>query len=111
MVAVHSTQSYSLEQMRTEVFMNRWALLTMEQDGIIIGAMAMQYQTRMNDRVAYIFTLGGNAISFTNAWDQVKAIFSKNGATAIEAGVRPSMVRLARRLGFKAKYQVVGMKL
>jgi len=110
-VVAKASQSYSLEQMRTEVFMNRWALIVAEEDGVIIGAMAMQYQNRMNDRVAFIFVLGGNSIVFTNAWEQVKNLFMKNGATAIEGSVRPSMVRLVRRLGLHAKYQVVGMKL
>jgi hypothetical protein len=110
-VAVRSTESYSLEQMRTEIFMNRWALLIAEQDSQVIGAMGMQYQNRMNERVAFIFTTGGKGIARPETWAQVASIFKANGATAVEGGMRPSAYRLWRRLGFIAKYQVAGMKL
>jgi hypothetical protein len=110
-VAAHSSQSYSLEQMRTEIFMNRWALLIAERDGQVIGAMSMQYQNRMNERVAFIFTTGGKGIATPETWAQVARIFKANGATATEGGMRPSAYRLWRRLGFTAKYQVAGMKL
>lgn len=110
-VAAHSSQSYSLEQMRTEIFMNRWALLIAEQDGVIIGAMAMQYQNRMNDRVAFIFAVGGRGIATPETWSQVTKIFRASGATSTEGGMRPSAYRLWNRLGFNAKYQVAGMKI
>lgn len=107
----HSAASFSLEQMRTELFMNRWALLVAVENSEVLGAMAMQYQNRMNDRVAFIFAVGGKGIAKPEVWEQAKQIFAKNGATAIEGSMRPSAYRLWRRFGFNAKYQVAGMKL
>lgn len=110
-VAVHTKESFSLEQIKTEIFMSRWALLVAKQGDVIIGAMAMQYQNRMNQRVAFIFAVGGRGIATPETWGQLAKLFKNNGATATEGSMRPSAYRLWKRLGFTAKYQVAGMTL
>ena len=73
--------------------------------------MAMQYQNRMNHRVAFILATGGKGIANKETWAQLKRIFVENGATTVEASMRPSAYRLWRKLGFQSKYQVAGVTL
>jgi hypothetical protein len=103
--------SYSLEQVRTQIFTNQWCLIIATKDDKVVGAMSVNYVNRMNERVAMIHTIAGNGIVSPEGWGQVKVLFSKNGATAVEGTMRPSMARLCRRVGFAEKYTTFGLSL
>lgn len=110
-VEPYSKASFSLEQMRTEIFTGRWLVYVAVENMEVLGALAMQYQNRMNARVAFIFAIGGKGIAQTDSIEQLKELFKKNGATELEGSMRPSAYRLWKKFGLKAKYQVAGMKL
>jgi hypothetical protein len=77
----------------------------------IIGSLSMFYQNRPNDRVAFITCLAGEGMTTEDNWKQLKDICKKDGATLIEAAMRPSTFRLWSRLGFEEKYLIAEVKL
>jgi hypothetical protein len=66
---------------------------------------------RRNERAAFLAALGGNGITTAENWKQLKEMLKIEGATTVEAAVRPSVARLWRRLGFEIKHQVIGAKI
>lgn len=102
---------YSLEQMRGKLFQNHWGLIVFVEDNQIIGALGVFYENRLNHRVAFIPALGGENITNPDNWEQLKKLFAHNGATYVEAAMRPATFRLWDGLGFTEKYRVAGVAL
>jgi len=110
-VEPHMHEEMSLSQMKLRINMGDWALIVFTKGDEIIGAIGMFYQNRPNHRVAFIVALGGKNITTEENWVQLKEIFKKDGATAIEAAMRNSTFRLWERLGFTEKYRIAGYAL
>jgi hypothetical protein len=110
-VAPHSGGDFTLEQMRGKVFTNEWALITVTCNHEIIGMVTVTYINKLNHRVAFIPALGGRGITTEDNWVALKAIFARNGATYVEAAMRPATLRLWQQLGFVEKYRIAGVSL
>ena len=110
-VEPHTKGDYTLDQIRLKLGVGDWWLITFIEGETIIGAMSMFYENRANARVAFITCLAGEGITTEDNWAQLQAICKKDGATMIEAAMRPSTFRLWSRLGFEEKYLIAGAKL
>jgi len=110
-VEPHNKGEYTLDQIKMKLGLGDWWMLTVAEGEAIIGALAMVYQNRANDRVAFITCLAGEGMTTDDNWAQLQAICKKDGATMIEAAMRPSTFRLWSRLGFEEKYLIAGVKL
>jgi hypothetical protein len=82
-----------------------------DKDKQIHGAMTVTFQNYPNDRVAFVTSAGGAGIVNEPILDQLKAVLRSMGATKIQAGGRPAMVRLLESQGFVQRYTVVEMKI
>jgi hypothetical protein len=110
-VEPHTKGEYTLEQIKMKLGLGDWWLLTVTEGETIIGSLSMVYQNRANDRVAFITCLAGEGMTTDDNWAQLKDICKKDGATMIEAAMRPSTFRLWSRLGFEEKYLIAEVKL
>jgi hypothetical protein len=99
---------YSLDQIKMYLSQGTWLLLVaVDDDNSIHGAMTISFINYPNDRVAYVTTTGGKGICTADALNQMKSIVSSMGATKVQAGGRPAIVRMLSRLGFNQRYTVV----
>jgi hypothetical protein len=110
-VEPHTKGDYTLDQIKLKIGVGDWWLITVTEGETIIGALSMFYQNRANDRVAFITCLAGADMTTDDNWAQLQAIFKTDGATFIEAAMRPATFRLWSRLGFEEKYLIAGAKL
>jgi hypothetical protein len=110
-VEPHTKGDYTLEQIKLKLGVGDWWLLIVTEGETIIGSLSMFYQNRPNDRVAFITCLAGDGMTTEDNWAQLKDICKKDGATLIEAAMRPSTFRLWSRLGFEEKYLIAEVKL
>ena len=110
-VEPHTKGDYTLDQIRMKLGVGDWWLLTVTEGETIIGSLSMVYQNRANDRVAFITCLAGDGMTTDENWAQLQDICKKDGATMIEAAMRPSTFRLWSRLGFQEKYLIAEVKL
>jgi len=110
-VEPHTKGEYTLDQIKMKLGLGDWWLLTVTEGETIIGSLSMVYQNRANDRVAFITCLAGEGMTTEDNWAQLKDICKKDGATMIEAAMRPSTFRLWSRLGFEEKYLIAEVKL
>ena len=110
-VEPHTKGDYTLDQIRMKLGVNDWALVVAKEGDAIVGALSVVYQNRPNARVAFITCLGGESVTANENWSQLQDIFKKDGATLVEAAMRPSTFRLWSRLGFQEKYLIAEVKL
>jgi len=110
-VEPHTKGDYTLDQIRLKLGVGDWWLITFTEGKTIIGAMSMHYENRANARVAFITCLAGEGMTTDDNWAQLQDICKKDGATMIEAAMRPSTFRLWSRLGFEEKYLIAEVKL
>ena len=103
---------YSLEQIKMYVTLGHWTLLVAtDEDKHIHVAMKINFQNYTNDMVAFVTSAGGAGIVNEPILDQLKAVLRGMGATKIQAGGRPAMVRLLESQGFARRYTVVETKI
>ena len=99
---------YTLEQIKMYATLGHWTLLVAtDEDKQIHGAMTVVFQSYPNDRVAFVTSAGGAGIVNEPVLDQLKTVLRSMGATKIQAGGRPAMVRLLENQGFVQRYTVV----
>jgi len=99
---------YTLEQIKMYVTLGHWTLLVAaDENRQIHGAMTITFQNYPNDRVAFVTCAGGAGIVNELLLDQLKEMLRSMGATKIQAGGRPAMVRLLESQGFARRYTVV----
>jgi hypothetical protein len=108
----HSGGDYSLDQVKMSLTQGSWMLLvSVDDENKIHGAMTVTFMNYPNDRVAYVTTTGGKYICTKDALVQMKNIVATMGATKVQAGARPAMVRMLSSLGFSQRYMVVETKI
>jgi hypothetical protein len=106
--ALDHGEDYDLAQIRMFINLGQWLLLvSVDEANVVHGAMTISFINYPNDRVAFITTTGGKGICTKGALQEVKNIVASMGATKIQAGARPSMVRMLRLMGFNERYMVV----
>ena len=105
-------EDYSLDQIRMYLATGAWLLVVAtDEENKIHGAMTVSFINYPNDRIAFVTSTGGKTICNAEVLEQLKTLLRSLGATKIQAGGRPSMVRLLGKLGFKERYMVIETKI
>lgn len=103
---------YTLEQAKLMVCSGMWDLFVAADDeNNLHGAATVQFINYPNSRVAFIAAIGGRLITNRDTAKQLADILKQRGATSIQGGARPSVVRLWRRFGYETVSTIVELKL
>jgi hypothetical protein len=102
---------FTIDQVRLYLSSGQWLTLGVFDGNDMLGVIAVQFTNMPNDRVAFITAIGGKNITNSDTFQQFQAILKAHGATKIQGGVRESVARLWRRLGFSQRYILVEHKL
>lgn len=108
---VYSGGDFTIDQVRLYLSSGQWLTLGVFDEQSMLGVIAVQFTNMPNDRVAFITAIGGKNITNSDTFNQFQAILKAHGATKIQGGVRESVARLWRRLGFSQRYILVEHKL
>lgn len=103
----HGGGDYSMDQIKMYLNLGMWWLLVAVEDDQIKGAMTGTFINYPNDRVAFVTSTGGEGICTEDTLEQLRNILKMQGATKIQAGGRPAVVRMLQGLGFTPRYTVV----
>jgi len=106
----HSGGDFTIDQVKVYVSSGQWLTLGVFGEKML-GVIVVQFSNMPNDRVAFITAIGGKNITNSDTFNQFQAILKAHGATKIQGGVRESVARLWRRLGFSQRYILVEHKL
>jgi hypothetical protein len=106
----HSGGDFTIDQVKVYVSSGQWLTLGVFEEKLL-GVIAVQFSNMPNDRVAFITAIGGKNITNSDTFNQFQTILKAHGATKIQGGVRESVARLWRRLGFSQRYILVEHKL
>jgi hypothetical protein len=98
---------YTLDQVKLAVVNNQWLLIGIYEGDFIKGALTVSFMNMPNDRIGFVTTIGGKNIFTKDTYKQLKEILKQFGATKIQGGVRESVARLWRKVGFKERYILV----
>ena len=104
---VFADGDYTIDQVRLAVVSNQWLLIGVYEGEFIKGALTVSFINMPNDRIGFVTAIGGKNIFTKNTYKQLVAILKQFGATKIQGGVRESIARLWRRVGFKERYILV----
>jgi len=107
----HSGEDFTIDQVKVYLSSGQWLTLGVFEEQSLLGVIAVQFSNMPNDRVAFITAIGGKNITNSDTFQQFQAILKAHGATKIQGGVRESVARLWRRLGFSQRYILVEHKL
>jgi len=98
---------YTLDQVRLAVVSNQWLLIGIFEGDFIKGALTVSFINMPNDRIGFVTAIGGKNIFNKDTYKQLVEILKQFGATKIQGGVRESIARLWRKVGFKERYILV----
>lgn len=107
----HSGGDFTIDQVKVYLSSGQWLTLGVFEELNLLGVIAVQFTNMPNDRVAFITAIGGKNITNSDTFQQFQTILKAHGATKIQGGVRESVARLWRRLGFSQRYILVEHKL
>lgn len=107
----HSNGDFTVDQVKVYLSSGQWLTLGVFDEQTMLGVIAVQFTNMPNDRVAFITAIGGKNITNSDTFNQFQTILKAHGATKIQGGVRESVARLWRRLGFSQRYILVEHKL
>lgn len=102
---------YTLDQLKTLLVVGQQTLLAAVDEGRIVGAATISTQLFPNETVAFITALGGEAVSNTGVFNQLREWCRSKGHTCIRGAVRKSVARLYAPLGFKEMQQIIEVKI
>jgi len=104
---LYADGDYTLDQVRLAVVSNQWLLIGIFEGDFIKGALTVSFINMPNDRVGFVTAIGGKNIFNKDTYKQLVEILKQFGATKIQGGVRESIARLWRKVGFKERYILV----
>lgn len=108
----HANGDLTLDETKINCAHGHWHLLVaVDENNVVQGAATLYYFNRINDRVAFITTIGGKGIFTRELFSQFSDILKLRGATCVEGAVRDSLVRFTARLGAKKKTTTVYIPL
>lgn len=103
---------YTLDQLKVLILDGSQVLLVaIDEDGGIHGAATVAFVNYPNHRVAFITAIGGRLITNEDTFAQLRLYFVTQGATKIQANVRPVMAKFSKRYGFNEIAALVEVKL
>jgi len=104
--------THTIEHAEVYLATGSWILLVaVVDDNSIIGAYVVALQNEPAARSAFIVSAGGVGLASAEAFDQVKAITKRMGATKIQVLARESAARLYKRVGLEEKATLMEIKL
>lgn len=87
-------------------------LVSIDENGQIIGAASIEFINYPNERVAFITSIGGRMIANQEVWDQFTSWCKYNGATMVRGAAFESVARLWKKaFGVEQRYVIVEKKL
>jgi len=108
----HSHGEYTPEQAKVYFATGMWTLYVAVDDaGALHGAGAVSFNSRPNDRVAFVVAIGGRLFTSRETWQQFVDLLKLRGATQVEGAARESIARLWKRYGFEEKYRIVSVRI
>lgn len=108
----HADGDITLEETKTYCVNGNWTLLVaVDEDHEIHGASTVFFFNRINDRVAFVTTIGGKGIFKPYLFSQFSDIVKSHGATCVEGAVRDSLVRFTAMFGARKKTNTVKIEL
>ena len=103
---------YTLEQTKVFLTSGQWLPVAfVGEDGSFKGVATINFVNYPNDRIAFFTAIGGEHITNTGNFEQLKDICRAHGATTIQAFSRESVARLWKGIGFKNRAILVESKL
>jgi hypothetical protein len=102
---------FTTQDVKDKLLDNEYNLIVISNDDNIIGAIVFSTHFVANKNTAFIIITAGRHITNDDAWQKLKTLFSNLGYEYIEAGMRDSTMRLWSKLGFKKKYNIVGVDI
>ena len=90
----------NIDQAKVYLSSGQWLLLGGFEGENLLGAVAVQFSNRANDRVAFVTAIGGKNIINADSIEEFRNILKSQGATKIQGLARESVARLWRRYGF-----------
>ena len=100
----HADGDITVEEAKVHCTQGGWTLLVAtDENNTIHGAATYYCFNRINDRVAFITTIGGKGVMTPHVYSQLETLARSHGATCIEGVVRDSMLRFMARFGAKKK--------
>lgn len=104
----HSNGDVALDEIKSYCITGAWKVfVAVDEYNVVHGAATIHFFNRINHRVAFITTFGGNGITTPALFSQFSDILRGHGATCIEGAVRDSLMRLSARFGAKKKSNLV----
>jgi hypothetical protein len=98
---------YTLDQLKLILVRGEQTLLvSVNEKGILNGAMTVEFANRPNSRVMFITALGGNGIVNKDTFDQVEDWARMQGATKVSAWAQEAQARLYK---IKSNFNTVRM--
>jgi hypothetical protein len=98
---------YTLDQLKLILVRGEQTLLvSVNEKGILNGAMTVEFSNRPNSRVMFITALGGNGIVNKDTFDQVENWARMQGATKVNAWAQEAQARLYK---IKSNFNTVRM--
>ena len=86
---------FTLDQLKLTLARGEQTLLvSVDEKGILNGAMTVEFSNRPNNRVMFITALGGNGIVNKDTFDQVESWARMQGATKVNAWAQEAQARL-----------------
>lgn len=102
----------TLDELKMYCVNGAWQLLiATDESKVIHGAATVHFYNRINDRVAFVTSIGGRGLFTPEIVSQFSDILRSNGATCIEGSVRDSLVRLLARIRARKKANTVKITL
>ena len=90
-----SEGDFTLDQLKLLLGRNEQTLLvSVDEKGVLNGAMTVEFNNRPNDRVMFITALGGNGIVNDETFSQVESWAKSQGATKASAWAQEAQARL-----------------
>jgi hypothetical protein len=103
---------YTTEQAKGYLARGDWLLVVaVDEENNVLGAAAVNFFNKPNDRVAFIVAIGGKLISNQDTYKQFSMLLKSYGATKIQGAVRKTIARFSKRYGFKERYRIVEAKI
>jgi len=102
---------FTTQDIRDRLLFNEYNLMVIKNDGVVIGVIIFSTQIVAGKKTAFIVVTAGRNITTNDTWRDVKMLFSALDYTYIEAGMRDSTLRLWSKLGFRKKYNMVGVEI
>lgn len=114
---IHNSVKYAngditLDEVKSNIVHGNWIMyVALDTAGKCHGVAVVSFFNRINARVAYVVASGGRLLYDADTFAKFCELLRLRGATAMEAEVRDSMLRLLARRGAYKKANAIAVAL